>query len=69
MKRGGLHNGGMDGCSGSTWTSRLILRRFGMERVKVVEKLKIRWGGRRSFSTRTLLQIYGFEVSMVNPTM
>ena len=69
MKWGGLHNGSMDECGGSTWTNRLILSIFGMERVKVLEKLKIRWGGRRSFSTRTLLQIYGFEVSMVNPTM
>ena len=63
----GFHSGGMNGCGGSTWTNLLVLRRFGMERAKVVEKLEIRWGGRRGFSTRTLLQIYGIKVRMVNP--
>ena len=31
MKRTGLQSGGMNGCSGSTWTKKLILNRFGME--------------------------------------
>ena len=57
MKWSGLHNGGMDGCGGSNWTNKLILNRFGMERVKVMEKLKVRWCGRRVFSTRTMLKI------------
>ena len=57
MKQSGLHSGGMNGCSGINWTSKLILNRFGMERVKVMEKLKVRWCGRRSFYTRTLVQI------------
>ena len=57
MKWGGLHSDGMDGCGRSTWTNRLILSRFGTERVKVVEKLKIRWGRRRGFSTEALVKI------------
>ena len=41
MKRSGFHSDGMDGCSGSTWTDKLILNRFGMERAKLMEKLKV----------------------------
>ena len=69
MKRSGFHSGGMDWCGGSTRTKKLILSGFGMERVEVMEKLKVRWCGRRGFSTRTLLQIYGLKVSLVNPTL
>ena len=57
MKWSGLHSGGMDGCGGSTRTNKLILSRLGMERVEVMEKLKVRWCGRRGFSTQTLVQI------------
>ena len=64
-----FHSGGMDGCGGSTRTSELILSRFGMERAKVMENLKVRRSGRRGFSTRTLLQIYGLKVSLVNLTV
>ena len=66
MKWSGFHSGGMDGCGGSTWTNKLILSRLGMERVEVMENLKVRWCGKRGFSTKTLLQIYGFKVSLVN---
>ena len=58
MKRGGLHNVGVNGCGGSTWTSKLILSRLGMKRAKVMEKLEIKWCGRRNFSAKTLL---GYE--------
>ena len=69
MRWSGLHSGGVNGCGRSTWTNRLILIRFGMERAEVMEKMKIKWGGRRGFSTITLLQIYGLKVGMVNPTL
>lgn len=69
MKWSVSNNGCVEGCGGSAWTSKLILSRFGMERVKVMEKLKIRRGIRRSFSTITLLQIYGLKVSLGNLTM
>ena len=69
MEWSGLHNGGMNGCGGSTWTSKLILSKLGMKRAKVMEKLKIRRSGRRIFSVRALLQIYGLKVSLVNPTL
>ena len=61
-----FHNGGMNGCGGSTWTNKLILSRLGMKRAEVMEKLKFRRSGRRGFSTRTLLQIYGLEVNLVD---
>ena len=69
MRWSGLHRGGMNGYGRSTWTGRLILSRIEMKRAKVVEKLEIRWCGRRSFSAMTLLQVYGLKVGMVNPTL
>ena len=65
----GLHSGGVNGCGRSIWTSKLILSRLGVKRSKVVENLEIRWRGRRSFSARTLLQVYRLKVAMVNPTL
>ena len=47
----------------------LILSRFEMKRAEVMEKLKVRWSERRSFSTGALLQIYWLKVSLVNPTL
>ena len=64
MEWSGLNNGDIDGCGGSTYTCKL-----GMERAEVTEKLKVRRSGRRGFSTRTLLQIYGLKVNLVNLTM
>lgn len=69
MKWSVLHSGCVDGGSGSTQTRKLILRRLGMKRTKVMEKLKVRGSGRRCFSTRNLLQTYGLKVSLVNPTL
>ena len=69
MKLSGLDSGGMDGCGESTWASKLILRRLGMKRVEVMDKLKVRRSGMRGFSTRALLQIYGLKVSLVNPAL
>ena len=69
MKWSVFHSGCVDGGGGGTWTSKLILSRLGMKRAKVMEKLKFRRSGRRGFSTRTLLQIYGLKVSVVNPTL
>ena len=69
MKQSGLHSGGVNGCGESAWTSKLILSRLGVERAKVVEKLEIKWCGRRSFSAKTLLQVYGLKVGMVDPTL
>ena len=40
MKWSVLKSGSMDGCGGSTWTNKLIMTRFDMERAEVVEKLK-----------------------------
>ena len=65
----GLHSGGVNGCSGSTQTSKLILSRLGVKGAKVMEKLEIKWCGRRSFSAKTLLQVYGLKISMVNSTL
>ena len=42
MKWSVLNSGSVDGCGGSTWTSKLIMSRFVMEITEVVEKLKIR---------------------------
>ena len=66
MRWSGLQIHGVNGCGRSTWTSKLILRRLGMERAKAVEKLEIGWCGRRSFSAKTLLQVYGLKISMVD---
>ena len=54
-----LNSGCVDGCGGSTWTSKLILSRFAMEKAEAVEKLKIRRSGRRCFFAKNFLQIYG----------
>ena len=64
-----LNNGSMDRCGGSTWTSKLFLSRFFMERAEVMEKLKIRRSGRRWFSAEILLQIFGLKVRLVNITV
>ena len=69
MKWSGLHSGCVDGDGRGTWNKKLILSRLGIERAKVMEKLQVRRSGRRGFSTRTLLQIYGLKVSLVNITM
>ena len=64
-----LNSGCVDGSGGRTWTSRLIMSRFAMERTEVVEKLKIRRSGRRCFSAKVLLQICELKVRLVNITM
>ena len=69
MRWSGLHSGGVNGFGRSTWMSKLILRRLGIKRAKVVEKLEIRWHGRRSFSAKTLLQVYGLKIGMVDSTL
>ena len=69
MRWSGLYSGSVNGCGGSTWTSKLILSRHGMKRAKVVENLEIRWCGRRSFSAKTLMQVYGLKIGMVDSTL
>ena len=64
-----LHSGCVDGRGRGTQTNKLILSILGMKRAKVMKKLKIRRSGRRGFSARTLLKIYGLKVSLVNPTL
>ena len=39
MRWSGLHSGGVNGCGGSTWNSKLILKKLGVERVEVMEEL------------------------------
>ena len=69
MRWSSLQSGGVNGCGRSTWISKLILSRLGVERAKVVEKLEIRWCGRRSFFAKTLLQVYGVNIGMVDSTL
>ena len=69
MRWSGLHSGGVNGCGGSTQNSKMILSRLGVKRAKVVEKLEIRWCGRRNFFSRTLLQVYGLKIGMVDSTL
>ena len=68
MRWSGLHSGGVNGCGESTQTSKLILSKLGVKRSEVVEKLEIRWCGRRKFSIGTLLQVYGLKIGMVDST-
>ena len=55
MSWSGLHSGGVNGCGRSTWTSKLIMSKLEVKGAKVMEKLEIRWCGRRNFSARTLV--------------